>query len=242
MKTAKVTFYGCPARTGKTIFLPIHDNNGLKYIRHAYVMHGLIAVNVVIWLFMQREPEAARDALQTALGFIPSIIFGNDHITPSIALVPPTLTFLTYAFLHINFLHVATNMLFLWVFGDNVEDAMGHARFLIFYLACAIFGAFTHGLTNIGSQLPMIGASGAISGILAAYILLHPRVRVWMLVLFDLPVIVPLAFWMAEQFYNLATNRGGDVSWRAHAGGIIASTSLIAFMKRKEAPLWDRYR
>lgn len=226
------------------MFLPIHDQNGLKFIKHPYVNYGLIAANIAIWLMMQRATILEQNTLQIALGFIPATVFDGATLDPAVALVPTWATFLTYAFFHINTLHIASNMLFLWVFGDNVEDALGHVRYLIFYLACAVFGAFVHGLTAPTSQIPLIGASGAISGALAAYVLLHPRVRVWMLVLFGiplpLPAFIPLVIWMGEQFYMLATEREGGVSWGAHAGGIVAGALLVLILKRREVPLFGR--
>jgi len=158
--------------------------------------------------------------------------------------VPDDLTFVTYAFLHIDFWHLASNMLFLWVFGDNVEDALGHVKFLAFYLICAAAGAALHGFVASSSEGPLIGASGAISGVVAAYFLLHPRVRVWVLVLFriplPLPAFIPLALWIVQQFAMLALDLDGMVSWGAHVGGIIAGAILVLFMRRKGVPLFDR--
>lgn len=226
------------------MFLPIHDQNGLKYIKRPIVNYALILANILIFLVIRRQPIIEQNTLQMALGFIPATVFAGAHLDASIALVPTWATFFTYAFLHIDFLHIASNLLFLFVFGDNIEDALGHVRYLIFYLACAAFGALVHALTGPGSEIPLIGASGAISGVLAAYVLLHPRVRVWVLVLFGiplpLPAFIPLALWILEQFYMLATDSGGGVSWGAHAGGIVAGAVLVVVLKRREVPLWGR--
>jgi membrane associated rhomboid family serine protease len=226
------------------MFLPLHDQIGLKFIRRPYVTHALIVANIVIWLITTFMPNQQFNAIETAFGFIPATIFAGAHLDPQIAIVAPTWTFLTYAFFHEGFVHMASNMLFLFVFGDNVEDAMGHGKFLVFYLACAVFAALIHGLIYPDLQLPLVGASGAISGVLSAYILLHPRVRVWMLVFFGLPLplpaFIPLALWMAEQFYMLATGAGGGVSFAAHAGGILSGAVLMLLMKRREVPLFDR--
>ncbi len=129
-------------------------------------------------------------------------------------------------------------MLFLWVFGDNVEDAMGHVRFLIFYLLCAAAGALAAtASSSMTSEAPLIGASGAISGVVAAYFLLHPKVRVWVLVLFrmplPLPAFMPLLLWIGQQFFMLAIDPDGDVSWGAHVGGIIAGALLILVLRRR---------
>jgi membrane associated rhomboid family serine protease len=226
------------------MFIPLHDANHLKYIRVQYVTIGLILLNVLAWLFTALAPVEQVERASLGLGFIPALIFDNAVLDPSLVIVPEDLTFLTYAFLHIDFWHLATNMLFLWVFGDNVEDALGHARFLCFYLLCAAAGAALHGIVTPASQGPLIGASGAISGVVAAYFLLHPRVRVWVLVLFriplPLPAFIPLALWIGQQFVMLALEFDGMVSWGAHVGGILAGAVLVLVMRRKGVPLFDR--
>lgn len=177
------------------MFIPLHDANSLKHIRLQYVTIGLIVVNVLVWLFtgvLASDTEANAAAL--GLGFIPAVVFDYAYLEPALQVVPDDLTVVTYAFLHLDFWHLAGNMLFLWVFGDNVEDALGHFRFLIFYLACAIVGALFHGVVSPTSEGPLIGASGAVSGVVAAYFLLHPRVRVWVLVLMRIPLPCPPSF------------------------------------------------
>ncbi len=227
------------------MFIPLHDANSLKHIRLQYVTIGLIVVNVLVWLFtgvLASDTEANAAAL--GLGFIPAVVFDYAYLEPALQVVPDDLTVVTYAFLHLDFWHLAGNMLFLWVFGDNVEDALGHFRFLIFYLACAIVGALFHGVVSPTSEGPLIGASGAVSGVVAAYFLLHPRVRVWVLVLMriplPLPAFIPLALWIGQQFLMLALGLEENVSWSAHVGGIIAGAILVVFMRRRGVPLFDR--
>ncbi|WP_416797121.1 rhomboid family intramembrane serine protease [Ciceribacter azotifigens] len=227
------------------MFVPLHDRNGLKHIKRQYVTHGLIVLNVAIWLLT--GPLATEDLVQASvlgLGFIPAVVFGSAVLDPSLVLVPSQLTSITYAFLHGNVVHLATNMLFLWVFGDNVEDALGHVRFLLFYLLCAVAGAFAHGALVPTSQSPLIGASGAIAGVVSAYVLLHPRVRIWVLVFFrfplPLPAFIPLLFWIGQQFWMLGLSQDDNVSWGAHVGGIAAGALLVIFMRRPGVPLFDR--
>ncbi|MFK4770109.1 rhomboid family intramembrane serine protease [Rhizobium sp. ZW T2_16] len=226
------------------MFVPLHDTNELKYIRVQWITISLIVLNVLAWLFTTFAPVEQAERASLGLGFIPALIFDHAVLDPSLVLVPEDMTFLTYAFLHIDFWHLAPNMLFLWVFGDNVEDALGHFRFLIFYLLCAAAGAALHGFVTPQSEGPLIGASGAISGVVAAYFLLHPRVRVWVLVLFriplPLPAFIPLALWIAQQFVMLALNMDDAVSWGAHVGGIIAGALLVLVMRRPGVPLFDR--
>ncbi|WP_434733206.1 rhomboid family intramembrane serine protease [Rhizobium sp. YTUHZ044] len=226
------------------MFIPLHDANTLKYIKVQWVTLSLIALNVAIWLFTSLESEQAAQATTVGLGYIPAIVFGDAVLAPGLEIVPEPLTYLTYAFVHAGFWHLAGNMIFLWVFGDNVEDAMGHLRFLMFYLACAAAGALCHGLFSMTSQAPLVGASGAISGVVAAYVMLHPRVRVWVLVFFrvplPLPAFVPLLLWIGQQFVMLAITPESDVSWGAHVGGIIAGGILILVLRRSGVPLFDR--
>ncbi|MBR0554263.1 rhomboid family intramembrane serine protease [Ciceribacter sp. L1K23] len=227
------------------MFIPLHDRNALKHIRRQYVTLGLIILNVVGYvLTVLSMPEEIATAAIFSFGFIPAVVFDYAALDPSLALVPPDATVLTYSFLHADLMHLCTNMLFLWVFGDNVEDALGHLRFLIFYLLCAAAGAYFHGLVGPQSQVPLIGASGAVSGVIAAYLLLHPKVRVWVLVLFrfplPLPAAIPLVFWIGQQFVMLATDFGSNVSWGAHVGGIFAGGLLVLVMRRRGVPLFDR--
>ncbi|OCW58289.1 rhomboid family intramembrane serine protease [Hoeflea olei] len=228
------------------MFIPLHDANDLKHIRLQWVTWSLIALNVIVWLF---TGLAGDDSEFTAnvilgLGFIPSVVHDFAELPASLVLVPEDATYVTYSFLHANWIHLGSNMLFLWVFGDNVEDAMGHIRFLIFYVLCAVAGAFAHGLLLPESDGPLIGASGAVAGVVAAYLMLHPRVRVWVLVLgripLPLPAFIPLLFWIALQFFMVVADLDGEVSWGAHIGGIVAGAVLVLFLRRPGVPLFDR--
>ena len=227
------------------MFIPLHDTNSLKHIRVQYVTISLIVVNVVTWLITGLvAPETVTQAATVGLGYIPAVAFDYAYLPPELWLVPDAATYITYAFLHGDFWHLASNMLFLWVFGDNVEDALGHVRYLIFYLLCAAGGAFFHGVLMQQSEAPLIGASGAISGVVAAYVILHPRVRVWVLVLFrfplPLPAFIPLLIWVGQQFLMLVIDPDSGISWGAHVGGIITGTVLVLLLKRRDVPLFDR--
>ena len=228
------------------MFVPIHDANDLRHIRLQMVTLGLIAANVIIYLTTAMDGLDSEAVLETVygLGYIPAVANGHLDLAPALAIVPDAATYITYAFLHGGLLHLAGNMAFLWVFGDNVEDAMGHVRFLLFYLVCAAAAAMAHGFLYPFSEVPLIGASGAASGVVAAYLLLHPRVRLWVLVFGRIPVPVPaylaLIAWIAYQFGMLVIDIGGEVSWAAHAGGIVAGLVLLPLMKRRDVPLFDR--
>ena len=227
------------------MFIPLYDANGLEHIKVQFVTIGLIVVNVAVWLVTDlAATQGFSNHMSLGLGFIPAVVFDHARLPPDLVIVPEGWTFLSYAFLHGNFMHLAGNMIFLWVFGDNVEDAMGHVRFLIFYLLAAAAAALVHGLLIPDSEGPLIGASGAISAVVAAYFLLHPKVRVWVLVLWriplPLPAAIPLAFWIGQQFYMLVVGRDSAVSWAAHVGGIVAGLLLVVVFRRRGVPLFDR--
>jgi membrane associated rhomboid family serine protease len=226
------------------MFIPLHDRNALKHIRRQYVTLGLILANVVTHALATLAPDALYEIGVYGMGFIPAVAFDIAELDPSLVLVPEGATYITYSFLHGSWLHLGSNMLFLWVFGDNVEDAMGHFKFLFFYLACAAAGALVHGLVMPASEAPLIGASGAVSGVVAAYLMLHPKVRVWVLVFMrfplPLPAFIPLLFWVGQQFVMLVIDAGSNVSWGAHVGGIIVGALLVLFLRRPGVPLFDR--
>ena len=173
------------------MFIPLHDANSLKRIKLQYVTIGLIIANTLIWLFTTFGSEQFTTAAVYGLGYIPSVAFDSVELPPDLAIVPEDLTYISYAFLHGDIFHLGGNMLFLWVFGDNVEDALGHIKFLIFYLLCAVAGALFHGLVAPQSEVPLIGASGAIAGVVTAYLILHPRVKIWILAFGRIPLRIP---------------------------------------------------
>ncbi len=234
-----VLFRGC-----RLMFIPLHDANHLRYIKHQYVTLVIIGLNVLVWAMTSLSGAEAMQATVLGLGYIPSVVHDLAVLPPELELVPPPLTYVTYSFLHADIFHLGGNMLFLWVFGDNVEDALGHLRYLGFYLACTIAGAFFHGLVAPDSQAPLIGASGAVAGVIAAYLILHPRVKLWVLAFARIPLRLPayivILLWIGSQFLMFAIDRENQISWSAHIGGIIAGAVLIVLMRRRGVPLFDR--
>ena len=229
------------------MFIPLHDANALKHIRLQYVTLAIIAVNVAFWLITGTPAVSNTEVKQAsflAYGFIPSVANGFEVLPVELDRIPPLATYVTYAFFHGDFMHLAGNMLFIWVFGDNVEDATGHFRFVIFYLACAAAAAFGHSLVDPQSSVPLIGASGAASGIMGAYLLLHPKIRVWALALGRIPLRIPAAVvllgWIGFQIFQFFSDIGGQVSFAAHIGGFLAGMVLILFMRRPGVLLLDR--
>ncbi len=226
------------------MFIPLHDANTLKHIRRPYVTFGIIALNCLVYLFTAFATEDVVTAATISFGYIPVTLFDDVIRPPAMDIVPGYATYLTYAFLHADLWHLGGNMLFLWVFGDNVEDALGHVKYLIFYLACAVAGALFHGLVVPDSHSPLIGASGAVAGIVAAYLILHPRVKVWVLALGRVPLRLPawilLALWVLFQFVMLAAMGEDEVSWAAHVGGILAGAVLVVLLRRRGVPIFNR--
>jgi membrane associated rhomboid family serine protease len=226
------------------MFIPLHDANSLKHIQLQYVTIGLIVVNVIVFAVTALGGDTYINAAAVELGYIPSTIYDYAERPPELTVVPDYATFITYAFLHSDIFHLGGNMLFLWVFGDNVEDALGHVRYLVFYLLCAIAGAFVHGIVAQQSQAPLIGASGAIAGVVAAYLILHPRVKIWVLAFARIPLRLPafvvLALWIGFQFVMFLAGGEEQISWGAHVGGIIAGALLVLILRRHDQPMLDR--
>ncbi len=231
------------------MFIPLHDANPLINIKRQYVTLSIIAVNTLIWLILGTpaisSPETAR-AAALSFGFIPSVAHHMKTLPAEFLVLPAWTSYVTYAFLHADFMHLAGNMIFLWVFADNVEDALGHWRFLVFYLATAAAGAWMHGMVLPSSDSPLIGASGAAAGVIGAYLMLHPNVRVWVLALGRIPLRLPafwvLGAWIAYQLGMMLFSGGSKVSWSAHVGGVAAGIVLVVFMRKSGVPLFDRER
>ncbi|HET6927913.1 MAG TPA: rhomboid family intramembrane serine protease [Hyphomicrobiaceae bacterium] len=228
-------------------FIPISDDNPLRSIRVAWVTWGLIAANVLVFGLELLGDGSGTQAAIVSFAVVPSELlhdFGGSVSTGLPVPVPEWVTLITYQFLHGGVLHLFSNMLFLWVFGDNIEDALGHLKFLIFYLLCGVAGGLAHAALMSSSQLPLIGASGAVSGVIAAYLMLHPRVRVWVLAFRILPLRVPaawvLGFWVVSQFVMAVVAPTDEVAWWAHIGGMAAGAILVLFMRRPGVMLFDR--
>jgi membrane associated rhomboid family serine protease len=226
------------------VFIPLHDANSLKRIRLQFVTIGLIAVNLAAFLLTTDLSGETMSVAQVAFGFIPLEFGGGPKVFELPVAIPESMTLVSYAFLHGDWLHIGGNMLFLWVFGDNVEDAMGHFRFLIFYLLCAALAAFGHLMVDPGSGVPLIGASGAVAGVLGAYLVLHPKVKVWVLAFARIPLRVPawiaLIVWIGFQLLMFVVASEEQVSWAAHIAGFTAGAALVMLFKRGDVPLLDR--
>ncbi len=224
--------------------LPIGDDNPSP--RPAYVTWMLMTASVLVWLWQITLGERLGDAAIHGLGFVPAALFGQVGLHPDLAWVPAWASVVTAMFMHGGLLHLFGNMLYLWIFGNNVEAAMGHGRFLLFYLLCGVAAALLQSLNDTLSQIPMIGASGAIAGVLGAYLLLHPTARVRVLVVFVLfirvvpvPASLVLGLWFAMQLVSgiMAPPGAAGVAFWAHVGGFLAGLALVHVFKRRNVPV-----
>lgn len=223
---------------------PIHDENPIRII--PFVTYTFMAVCIGAFLWQITQDPQAQQAIVYALGVIPAVLFGVSELDPSLVWVPSTVTVFSSMFLHGGWMHLIGNMLYLWVFGNNIEAAMGHVKFVIFYALCGVAAVFAQALPDTTSQIPMIGASGAISGVLGAYILLYPMARVTVvipiLIIFyrvKIPAMLVLGVWFLMQLYSSITtsSEGGGVAFGAHIGGFIAGMLLIPLFKNKDVSL-----
>jgi membrane associated rhomboid family serine protease len=227
------------------VFLPLYDGVPLAYLKAPLVTRALIGACAAAWLLTGLGLlPVSEHRIVAGLGVIPAVLFGTAALPQGLPLVPEPITLVTSLFLHGSFLHLAGNMLFLWVFGDNVEDGMGHARFLIFFLLCGIAACLAHCLMNPLSTAPLIGASGAIAGVVAAYLILNPRVKVWALYFGRLPLQVPamyaIGFWILLQVGSAFLSGDQDVGWFAHLGGLAAGAALTPMLRRRYDPVLAR--
>ena len=223
-------------------FIPIADTNPLRYIKRPFVAWAIIALNIVIYFSFELGGfvREASEASVVDFGLIPAVFNGD---VPSPIDLPPLLTLITYSFLHADIWHLGGNMIFLWVFADNIEDDFGHLRFLIFYLLCAAGAGYAFVLSDPGSTGPVIGASGAIAGVVAAYFLLHPSAKIWILLFARIPIRLStmwvLGFWIVFQFISILGAEGDNVAWWSHVGGLIVGAVLTLFLRRPGVRLFD---
>lgn len=230
------------------MLFPFRDDNPTRIT--PIVTMALIAMNVLVFLYQFTLPEGAHQRFIYSFGMIPAVLLGGAQLPPELAAVPSWATVFSSMFMHGGIMHIVGNMLFLWVFGNNVEDAMGHVRFIVFYLVCGVAAALTQGFSDTSSEIPMIGASGAVSGVLGAYLVLHPRAHVHSLLflgiflrVITLPALAVLGIWFALQLFSAAMgpSGGGGVAFLAHIGGFIAGAALVLLFRNRRAVQWQEH-
>ncbi len=227
------------------LFVPVWDFNPLKAVKFQYVTVSIIAINTIIYFFLETNL-----VFHPPAGLIDKFSVWPRDVMPLDSFlrhIPGQFRLVTYMFLHGSVWHLFFNMLFLFVFGDNVEDAMGHYRFILFYLICGVFAALAHSAITEAPDLPVVGASGAISGVIGAYLMLHPNVRVWILLPLPKLPFLPLRFsagfvigvWILSQIGSAIFFSKESTAWWAHVAGFFAGALLITFMKRRSVHLFD---
>ena len=213
--------------------IPIRDDNPVRGLPVVTPLLILICMGAYLWL-LSLSPEARLEAT-TLLGFMPGVLFRYASINDP--WVSPAGSIFTAMFLHGGFFHLAGNMLYLWIFGDNVEDRVGRGRFVAFYLVCGAIAALAQALPDMRSTVPMVGASGAVSGVLGAYLVLYPRANVLLAMPFLLarvPVFVMLGLWFAGQLARSLMIEPGEVgvAFTAHVGGFVGGAILVRWFVR----------
>ena len=214
--------------------IPLKDDN--PTYNKPLVTYFLISACILIFLIQITSGSYKSGQLFYSYGLIPSVLMGNNQLPLDLYAVPAYFTIFTSMFMHGGFMHLIGNMLYMWIFADNIEDNLGPFKFLVFYLLAGIGAAMTQVLMDVQSQVPMIGASGAIGGVLGAYLINHPNAKVLVLIpfgffsqLIKIRALYVLGFWFILQFIS----SGGGVAYAAHIGGFISGIVLILFFNKK---------
>ncbi|MFY9175539.1 MAG: rhomboid family intramembrane serine protease [Peptococcia bacterium] len=220
--------------------IPLRDST--RSNRFPIVTVSLIAINALIYLYQKKLTDATDlQAFMLQYSFIPTILTNQIRRFSVLGLLHPPLV--TSMFLHGDFFHIFFNMLYLWIFGDNIEDRLGRIRFIIFYLLCGVLATGAHYLTDINSAIPLVGASGAIAGVLGAYIITFPRARITSIIILifiitvrEIPAIFYLLIWFFINLYQGLTTSaaGGGTAYWAHIGGFVAGIVLMKLLDRRE--------
>ncbi len=218
--------------------IPLHDDNPTSIKPVVTIVFIVLCVLTFLWQFTH-DPRGQQIVVY-ALGVIPAILLGDAELPPDLIWVPTYATIFSSMFLHGGWMHLIGNMLYLWIFGNNIEDSMGHVKFIAFYLLCGVAAVYAQALPDPSSEIPMVGASGAISGVLGAYLLLYPRAKVlvgiplgFFIQTVRMKALWVLAFWFGLQIFSsvFVQQEGGGVAFGAHIGGFIAGMFLIPFFK-----------
>ena len=218
--------------------IPLKDDNPTS--RRPTVTYFIIGLCVLIFLVQLSSQSYKTGQLFYSYGLIPSVLMGNNQLPVDLFAIPSWLTIFTSMFMHGGFMHLAGNMLYMWIFADNIEDNLGPKKFLFFYILSGVAAGMTQVLMDTHSQVPMIGASGAIGGVLGAYLINHPNAKVLVLLPFGLftqfikiRALYVLIFWFILQFIS----SGGGVAYAAHIGGFVSGVILILFFNKKKIKL-----
>ena len=226
--------------------IPLRDDNPTEI--KPFVTIGFLVACVVVFLNQAMLGQQSGQAFVYQYGAIPAVVFGYAELPVELAAVSPYGSLVTSMFLHGGWMHLIGNMLYLWIFGNNIEDVMGHGKFIVFYFLCGVIAALSHAAVDPVSTIPMVGASGAISGILGAYLLLYPRAQVLVLIPLGFSarcsISRPRSCWPVVCHAGLERrheprHRGGGVAFFAHIGGFLAGVLLIGFFKHPHVKFFN---
>ena len=214
--------------------IPLKDDNPISC--KPVVTYFIISLCVLVFLVQLGSQSYKTGQLFYSYGLIPSVLMGNNQLPMDLYAVPAFVTIFSSMFMHGGFMHIIGNMLYMWIFADNIEDDLGPSKFIIFYLLSGVGAAMTQVLIDTHSQVPMVGASGAIGGVLGAYLINHPKAKVLVLIpfgffsqLIKIKALYVLGFWFILQFIS----SGGGVAYAAHIGGFVTGMILILFFNKK---------
>ena len=214
--------------------IPLKDDNPTS--SKPILTYFIIGLCILIFLLQINTQSYKTGQLFYSYGLIPSVLMGHDALPLDVYAIPSYLTIISSMFMHGGFMHLAGNMLYMWIFADNIEDNLGPTKFLIFYLLAGVGAAMTQVLMDTHSQIPMVGASGAIGGVLGAYLINYPNARVLVLIpfgffsqLIKIRALYVLGLWFILQFIS----SGGGVAYAAHIGGFVSGMILILFFNKK---------
>ena len=220
--------------------IPLKDDNPTS--SRPIATYILIGLCILVFTIQLGSQSYSTGQLFYSYGLIPSVLMGHDQLPSDLYAVPAYITIFSSMFMHAGFMHLIGNMLYMWIFADNIEDNLGPKNFIIFYLLSGIGAAMAQVLINTHSQIPMVGASGAIGGVLGAYLINHPNARVHVLIPIGfflisqkIRALYVLGFWFILQFINssMMSSQGGGVAYAAHIGGFVSGMILILFFNKK---------
>ncbi len=220
--------------------IPLKDDNPTS--SKPIVSYAILIICIFVFLLQLSSPSFRTGELFFSYGLIPSVLLGYDQLPTDLYRVSSITTIFTSMFMHGGFMHLIGNMLYLWIFADNIEDSLGRFRFTIFYLLSGVGAALTQVIVDVNSQVPMVGASGAIGGVLGAYLINYPNARVLVLIplgffsqLIKIRALYVLGFWFILQFISssFSSNTGGGVAYAAHIGGFLSGIILILILNKK---------
>ncbi len=221
--------------------IPLKDDNPTN--SKPIVSYSIIGICIVVFFLELSSPGYRTGELFFSYGLIPSVLIGSVQLPDDVYAVPASVTIFTSMFMHGGFMHLIGNMLYMWIFADNIEDGLGRTKFIIFYLLSGLGAAMSQVFVDINSQVPMVGASGAIGGVLGAYLINYPNARVLVLIplgffsqLIRIRALYVLGFWFILQFINsyFSSSTGGGVAYAAHIGGFVSGIILILILNKKK--------